>query len=72
MNEFILVVFDEIREVIINRNPSGFNTGVVIPVDAGTHTISLAGDQNFSPLEQTIEVTGTGQINPHQVNFTKV
>ena len=72
MNEFILVVFDETREVIIDDNPSGYNTGVVIPLDAGTHTISLAGDQNFSPSQQNVNPTGTTQINPHEVHFTRV
>ncbi|MDJ0668856.1 MAG: hypothetical protein QNJ61_16350 [Desulfobacterales bacterium] len=72
MNEFILVVFDETREVIIDDNPSGNDTGVVIELEAGTHTISLAGDQNFSPLEQDVNPTGTTPITPHEVKFTKV
>jgi hypothetical protein len=71
MKEFILVVFDEIREVIIDDNPSGYIAGTVIDVDAGTHTISLAGENNFSPLNQDVKPTETTILRPLKVHFTK-
>ena len=54
MNEFILVEFDETREVVINGAASGYNTGVVIEVPPGTNTISLDGAADFTPIKTSI------------------
>lgn len=70
MNEFILVVFSEIREVIIDEVASGYNTGDVIEIGAGTHTISLVEPKNFTPLEQDIKPSGTSPIQPQEVFFS--
>ena len=72
MNEFILVKFDEIREVVIDSVPSGYNTGEVIGLDPGTHTISLAGPKDFVPTEQEINPSGTSPIQFLTVKFSKV
>ena len=72
MIEYILVEFDEIREVIIDETPSGYNTGDVIDLGAGTHTISLDGTENFSPLEQDVNPSGTSPIQPQKVHFFMV
>lgn len=71
MNEFILVKFDEIREVIINGVASGYNTNDVIEVEPGTHTISLAGLSDFTPTEQDVTPSGTNPIHPQEVNFSR-
>jgi hypothetical protein len=71
MNEYILVVFDEIREVVIDGNASGYNTGDVIELEAGTHTISLAGPGDFSPAEQDVNPSGTNAIDPLEVHFSR-
>ena len=72
MNEFILVEFDEIREVIIDGNASGYNTGDVIELDAGTHTISMAGPENFFPKKQDVNPTETDPLKPKTLYFVKV
>lgn len=72
MNEYILVEFAEIREVVIDGVASGYSTGVVIEVPPGTHTISLTGPKNFTPIEQDITPSGTSPIHPLIVIFTKV
>ena len=72
MNEFILVAFEEIREVIIDENASGQFTGEVIEIEPGTHTISLAGDPDFAPTEQDVDPSGTSPIAPQSVIFTRV
>ena len=72
MNEFILVVFYEIREVVINGAASGYNTGEVIEVPPGTNTISLDGAADFTPTEQDVNPTGTNPLQPETVTFTKV
>jgi len=71
MNEFILVEFYETREVMIDGELSGYNTGEVIELGAGTHTISLADPKDFTPLEQDVNPTGTDPIQPLKVLFTK-
>ena len=72
MNEYILVEFDEIREVIIDETASGYNTGDVIELGAGTHTISLEEPNNFSPLEQDVNPSDTSPIQPQKIYFSKV
>ncbi len=72
MNEYIIVEFDEIREVIIDETASGYNTGDVIELGAGTHTISLEEPKNFSPLEQDVNPSGTSPIKPQKIYFSEV
>lgn len=72
MNEFILVEFDEIREVIIDETASGYYTGEVIELGAGTHTICLEEPKNFSPMEQDVNPSDTSPIKPQKIYFTKV
>jgi hypothetical protein len=72
MNNFILVRFNESREVIIDDAESGYMTGYVIEIEPGTHTISLAGPNNFTPTEQDIIPTGSSPINPSIVIFSTV
>jgi len=72
MNEYILVEFDETREVIIDETASGYNTGDVIELGAGTHTITLEKPKNFSPIEQDVNPSGTSPIQPQKIYFSKV
>lgn len=71
MNEYILVKFDEIREVIIDGTASGYNTDKVIEVEAGTHTITLEEPKDFSPVEQDVNPSGTSPIQPKKIYFYK-
>ena len=72
MNEYILVVFSETREVIIDGVASGYNTGDVIEIGAGTHTISLVDPKNFIPLEQDVKPSDTSPIQYLEVCFSQV
>ena len=69
MKEYIIVIFDETREVIIDENPSGYYTDDVIELEAGTHTITLGGLKNFLPLEQDVNPSGTFPIEPEIIYF---
>ena len=71
MNEYILVKFDEIREVLIDETPAGYNTGDVIELEAGTHTITLKEPKNFSPLKQDVNPSGTSPTRPQKIYFSK-
>ena len=72
MYEHILVEFEETRVVIIDGFSSGYDTGTVIDVDPGTHSVSISGEKNFSPEKQIIDPTGTTELDPLMVNFTRV
>jgi hypothetical protein len=72
MNEYILVEFYETREVIIDEAASGYKTGEVIDLEAGTHTITLEKPKNFSPIEQDVNPSGTSPIQPQKIYFSKV
>ena len=70
MYEYIIVEFDEKRQVMIDDLTSAYETGEVIELDPGTHTIGLAGEKNFSPAERDITPSGTTSLQPDKVTFT--
>jgi hypothetical protein len=72
MYEYIIVEFDEKRQVMIDDITMPYETDQVIELDPGTHTISLAGERNFSPAEQDITPSGTSSLQPDKVIFTQV
>lgn len=72
MNQYIIVEFDETREVIIDDNASGYHTGEVIELGAGSHTLSLAAPKDFLPLVQHIRLTASSPIRPEKISFYKV
>jgi len=71
MYEYILVEFDEIREVVIDDIASDYETGQVIELEPGTHTISLNGIKDFSPSDQNVNPSGTSSLQPEKVIFTR-
>ena len=71
MSEFLLVEFDETREVIIDGFPSGYNCGEVIELEEGTHTITLKEPIDFSPAEQDVEPSGTSPLAPETIYFIR-
>ena len=72
MNEYFIVNFYQKREVVINDTPSGYFTGDVISIEPGTHTISLAQPNDFSPSEQNINLSDTSPLSPEHINFVEV
>ena len=71
MYEYILVEFDESREVVIDDIASDYKTGEVIELEAGTHTISLNGIKDFLPPDQDVNPSGTSPLQPEKVIFTR-
>lgn len=71
MYEYIIVAFYEIREVFIDGEASGYMIGDVIELEPGTHTVSLAGESDFTPSEQDVTPSGTSPIKPLTVNFSR-
>jgi len=71
MSGFLLVEFDETREVIIDGFPSGYNTGEVIELDEGTHTITLSGPVDYTPVDQDVEASGLSPLDPEPIYFFK-
>jgi hypothetical protein len=67
---FLKVSFFEGRGVLIDGKLSG-KTNLVIEIQAGTHTISLAPPADFKPAELTVvlEADETGPLSPKEVNF---
>lgn len=49
--EFLIVKFDEEREVLIDEVNQG-KTGELIDLAAGTDTVSLDGAEDFTPKTQ--------------------
>lgn len=75
MDEYIIVEYPERRKVLINDEENGFNKdeeGIsrILIVNSGQHTIRLDGNNDYSPLEQTMEVRNTSQLSPLHIKFT--
>lgn len=71
--EYLKVNFLKERGVLVNGNQSG-KTNLVIEIEAGTHTISLAPPPDFSPREinVTLEPNQTSPLSPQEVTFETV
>jgi hypothetical protein len=71
--EFLKVFFFEERAVLVNGKRSG-KTNLVIEIEAGIHTISLAPPWDFKPEKITVvlEVDQTGPLSPKEVTFENV
>ncbi len=69
--EFLLVRFEESREVRVDGNPYG-RTNIVLQVEAGEHRITLAPPRNFSPIEQVVLLANTAAVDPCRLTFEKL
>jgi len=71
--EFVKVIFFEERGVLVNGKRSG-KTNLVIEIEAGTHTISLAPPTDFKPkkIKVVLEADQTGPLSPKEVTFETV
>ncbi len=69
--EFLVVRFDESREVRIDGNPYG-RTNIVLTVDAGTHRVSLGPPRDFAPAEQLIQLASTAAVDPYRITFNRL
>jgi hypothetical protein len=72
MDEYVIVVFPDSRDVVIDGNEEAGKTNTRLLVNAGRHTFSLQGEQNFSPSQQTVLVRNTRPNDPLTVNFEKL
>ena len=68
MDEWILVEFSELRDVLIDGTILG-STNTTFRVQLGTHTITLGGVQNYTPASITAQIFGTTQGNPKKFTF---
>lgn len=69
--EFLLVIFDDIREVRVDRKPKG-KTNLVLELEAGFHTVTLGPPFDFSPVEQTVRLRNTAAIDPYRIVFQRL
>lgn len=68
--EFLVVKFDEERGVLIDEINQG-KTGALIELSAGTYTVSLDGEENFTPKTKKIKLKKTSPIKPMEVTFER-
>ena len=71
MDEYVLVVFDDDgRQVLVAGRVAGV-TNERFRVPPGRHTFSLAGEQDYEPMSQTLWVEHTNRDQPCRVVFAK-
>ena len=66
--EFLLVNFDEKRQLVINTVTQGW-TNSVEPLPAESYDITLTGKRNFSPDSQRITLRYTAPTDPAEITF---
>lgn len=70
MDEYVKVTFPTRRRVRVDGSPSGY-TNKVFQVETGHHTFDLGPKKNYSPEEQTRNVTGTIPPQPMIIPFER-
>ncbi len=68
-DQFINVSFPEARTVLSGGNAVG-PTNRDLVINAGTHTFTLDGAQNYLPASQKMVVSGTSVVTPMEIAFT--
>lgn len=70
--EFLLVRFEDDRELIIDGDTQG-RTNIAIELEKGTHIISLKSPPlDFRPQEIKIVLENTTALSPMEVRFEKI
>lgn len=69
--EFLLVVFDESREVRVGNRPQG-KTNIVLDLEAGLHTVTLGPPFDYSPIEQKVRLRNTAPLDPCRIVFQRL
>jgi len=69
--EFLLVIFDETREVDVDDTPQG-KTNIVLELERGVHTVTLGPPYDFSPLEQKVWLENTAPLDPYRIVFQRL
>jgi hypothetical protein len=69
--EFLLVLFDDSREVRVGGVPQG-KTNIVLELEAGVHRVALGPPNDFSPLEQKVRLANTAAMDPCRVVFQRL
>jgi len=70
-DQFINVSFPETRTVLSGGNAVG-PTNQDLVINAGTHTFTLDGTQDYDPPSQQLVVSGTSVVTPMSIVFTKL
>jgi hypothetical protein len=68
--EFVVVRFEDDRQVFINGRPSG-RTGETLRVEEGRQTFNLGNPRNYTPKWRRPLVRDTNPLNPLEVRFEK-
>lgn len=66
--EYLLVRYPGTREVLVDGAFQGW-TNVILPLDAGTYTVTLGAPRDFAPLEQRIHLEFTSILTPYRITF---
>ncbi len=69
--EYLIVIFSEPRDVVINEVNSGQKTNTVIEVETGRHKIALSGPADYTPAAQELTLNDTSALDPKEVFFEK-
>jgi hypothetical protein len=70
-DQFIHVSFPEKRTVLSGGNPVG-PTNEDLVINAGTHTFTLDGPEDYDPPSQRIVVAGTSVVTPLEIVFEQL
>lgn len=68
--EYVIVRYPEERDVFVDDQQVG-KTNQTLDIETGHHTFSLGGPADYTPVDQTVAVSGTNPIIPLEIEFTQ-
>jgi hypothetical protein len=69
MNEYIVVKYLRMRQVLVDGEPAGM-TGEKLIVTRGHHAVRLAGPQDYAPPSWNGDVVDHPDDDPLKIEFT--
>jgi len=69
--EFLLVLFDDSREVRVGDVFVG-KTNVILELEADIHLVALGPPHDFSPLDQRVRLVNTAAMDPCCISFHRL
>ncbi len=69
--EYLLVVFDETRDVYVNGQLQG-QTNTIFQFAAGTYDVTLGDPKDFSPSSWRVRLQNTAPLAPCRIEFKRV
>lgn len=70
--EYLIVEFEEQRNLVIDDALTAWRTNETVPIPAGYHVVALSLPTNFAPPHIEVMMAGTSVGTPKIIKFSKL